>query len=206
MQLSNSKLTAAPHLKLFPPTVQCGGHETDIGALCTVTPSTGVKNGRKCGYSWPGIYWDPACCFGGWCDAGYTNNGCTCGRGGATRAKGTYGRGVGVPMVCASQYESNAGLCYDRCPPATTSFVTMCIKQCPADLPYDCGVMCAKDLAGCGSMIAKMASYAGSNAAVIAGCLAAGVGTAGLATLGCAGALVGLAVSAGGVALGFEVC
>ena len=184
---------------------RCGSGETDTGAFCMVTPHTKSKNGRKCRKKL-GVYWDPLCCFGGSCDPGYTNNGCTCGKGGGSKAKGTYGRGAGVPMVCNPKYDSQAGLCYDKCPPNSNAFLTMCLPKCPADLPKDCGVMCAKDAAGCVQMVADIISYGGAMAEAVAACIGAGVATGGLAAAGCAAAFVALAQSTIDTALGFGVC
>jgi hypothetical protein len=108
-------------------------------------------------------------------------------------------------MVCASQYENQAGLCYTPCPPATHAFVTMCIAKCPADLPYDCGVICAKDLKGCAEGIYK----AGSAAKAVTGltaCLGTAAATAGLSTLACGYAVYSFASSAHAAAVGWDIC
>ena len=60
---------------------------------------------------------------------------------------GPYGRGVGVPMTCASGEEEIAGLCYTDCKSGYTSptlFPTVCAQACPSGYRDD-GLTCFRD-------------------------------------------------------------
>lgn len=60
---------------------------------------------------------------------------------------GPYGRGAGVPMVCASGEEEIAGLCYTQCQSGYTSpalFPTVCAQPCPSGYRDD-GLTCFRD-------------------------------------------------------------
>lgn len=59
----------------------------------------------------------------------------------------SYGRGAGVPMVCAAGEQSMAGLCYSACQPgysANVGFPYLCQAPCPAGTRDD-GLTCFRD-------------------------------------------------------------
>ena len=93
----------------------------DIGALCFYNVDTYGK-GCCC------TIFTPSCCHN--CRDTYTDNGCTCGRGGGSYAKGTYGRGVGNVMSCPSDRESTAGRSSASATPASpTTFLALHLKS-----------------------------------------------------------------------------
>jgi len=116
----------------------CPSDSTDTGATCWVTPDT---YGKGCCCTKGG------CCHN--CRAGYTDNGCTCGKGGSFW-KDSYGRGVGVPMICSSDQEQDAGLCYPKCNPGYKGVGPVCWgNSCTGDFTYLCGALCVTDAQAC---------------------------------------------------------
>ena len=131
----------------------CSSGFTGVGPVCWQTcPSGTTDNGITC-WTTPDTY-GKGCCCTKWgcchnCRAGYTDNGCTCGKGGAT-LKDSYGRGVGVPMICRSDQEQDAGLCYPKCDPGYKGVGPVCWgNKCTGDFPYICGALCVTDKTAC---------------------------------------------------------
>ncbi len=57
--------------------------------------------------------------------------------------KKSYSRGFGEPMVCDSEYEQDAGLCYDKCKNGFIGVGPVCWSTCDkTDYALDCGVIC----------------------------------------------------------------
>eukprot|EP01059_Diplonema_ambulator_P005073 TRINITY_DN147_c0_g1_i6.p1 TRINITY_DN147_c0_g1~~TRINITY_DN147_c0_g1_i6.p1 ORF type:complete len:246 (+),score=81.48 TRINITY_DN147_c0_g1_i6:47-784(+) len=74
---------------------------------------------------------------------GYHDDGCTCRRPMQSFDKKSYGRGVGVPMVCKPDEQEQAGLCYPLCPNGSVGDGPVCWDPCPASNPVHCaGTMC----------------------------------------------------------------
>lgn len=62
-------------------------------------------------------------------------DGCTCSRGGGSVAKNSYGRGAGVPMVCKSNEDQQAGLCHTQCNAGYHGIGPVCWQNsCQGDL------------------------------------------------------------------------
>jgi hypothetical protein len=117
----------------------CPSDSTDIGALCWFLPDT---YGKGCCCTKGG------CCSN--CRAGYTDNGCTCGKTGKTIAKDSYGRTAGVPMICRSDQEKDVALCYPKCGPGFKGVGPMCWgNSCAGDFPYLCDALCVTDAQAC---------------------------------------------------------
>jgi hypothetical protein len=116
-------------------------------------------------------------CWGS-CAAGYTDDGATCRKDAIIFAKNTYGRGAGSPMICSSNLEYDAGLCYTPCGAGMDGIGPVCWGVCPADM-VQCGVGCAKSSGHCANaiisqvtsvfdvatnIVAAVASFGGSTA------------------------------------------
>ena len=72
---------------------------------------------------------------------------------GVSCMKPSYDRGVGQLMSCSSGMQRDAGLCYNGCSNGFTGVGPVCWNQCPAKLPYSCGMGCAADKSACDSAI-----------------------------------------------------
>lgn len=92
------------------------------------------------------------------CKAGFTPVGCCicspkCPKGmtdiGVSCEKGSYGRGVGTPMICPEGSEQNGALCYEPCKPGYIGVGPVCWKKCPDNQSVDCGMACASSTADC---------------------------------------------------------
>jgi hypothetical protein len=83
------------------------------------------------------------------CPAGMTNDGCTCRRDVHIFAKATQTRGVGTPMRCGEGQDSDAGLCYARCPAGGRGVGPVCWAGCGGDAPIECGSGCARTSDAC---------------------------------------------------------
>jgi hypothetical protein len=55
----------------------------------------------------------------------------------------SYGRGVGIPMICGPDEEQDGALCYPRCEAGYTGVGPVCWQNCPANYRDD-GAFCAK--------------------------------------------------------------
>lgn len=69
---------------------------------------------------------------------------------------GSYSRGVGKPMICESDEQNNAGLCYSSCKANYSGNGPVCWGACPSSQPVNCGAGCAKDQAACGAETTNM--------------------------------------------------
>ena len=68
------------------------------------------------------------------CQDGMTDIGVSC-------AKGSYGRGAGTPLVCASGLEEDAALCYPSCKSGYHGVGPVCWGACPEGYT-SCGALC----------------------------------------------------------------
>lgn len=68
----------------------------------------------------------------------------------------SYGRGVGSPMVCSSQYEQDGALCYDYCDKRYYGVGPVCWQYCPLSQPTSCGFGCSITPADCAEIIIDM--------------------------------------------------
>jgi len=96
------------------------------------------------------------------CVDGMTDIGVSC-------QKGSYGRGAGTPLVCTSDQEEDAGLCYKQCNSGYKGVGPVCWGSCPAGMT-SCGAMCVASSDEC---VDKMLQI-GSDALQIAGSMAGG--------------------------------
>ena len=74
---------------------------------------------------------------------GYSNDGCTCRQALHVYAKKSYGRGAGVPMICASNEEQNGALCYPICKSGYYGVGPVCWSHC-SGATTDTGTHCLK--------------------------------------------------------------
>jgi len=88
---------------------------------------------------------------------------------GVSCQKGSYGRGAGTPLVCTSDQEEDAGLCYKQCNSGYKGVGPVCWGSCP-DGMTSCGAMCVASSDEC---VDKMLQI-GSDALQIAGSMAGG--------------------------------
>jgi hypothetical protein len=70
----------------------------------------------------------------------------------------TYGRGVGVPMICSSEYEQSGALCYRPCDKKYVGVGPFCWQLCPVYQPLGCGAGCATMARDCVTAIFNMAT------------------------------------------------
>ena len=77
------------------------------------------------------------------CKTGYVNDGCTCRQPLYVYAKKTYGRGVGVPLSCASKEEQSGALCYPPCKSGYSGVGPLCWSHCSGETT-DTGADCLK--------------------------------------------------------------
>jgi len=75
------------------------------------------------------------------CPTGYTDTGATCGKGGETKAKASYGRGVGHALGCTAGEEMSGALCYAGCKSGYHGVGPVCWQQCPSG-KHDFGAFC----------------------------------------------------------------
>ena len=105
------------------------GQEHDAG-LCYV----------KCNDGYSGV--GPVC----WerCPQGFSDDGAFCRKDAIINAKVSYARGAGTALQCGENEDSDAGLCYPKCPAGETGIGPLCYKPC-ADGFKDDGLFCRKD-------------------------------------------------------------
>jgi len=179
----------------------CPGNFRDDGAFCAKPAPYGRGAGyviwqeNKCNQNSPifrcekyGAMWysrcapnfhNVGCCIcSPDCPAGMTDIGVSC-------AKHSYGRGAGNVLQCASNEDSNAGLCYDYCREGYKGIGPVCWNSCPAGLDA-CGAMCVpsgqcagKILSIASSTIEGSAQVATGVASVVDGDITGVVGTVG---------------------------
>ena len=118
----------------------CPSGYKDTGAFCDTLPHIYAK-----GTSW---------CKGG-CKPGYNDDGCFCRRH-HVFAKQSYGRGVGVPLVCASHLEQNGALCYPKCDAGFYGVGPVCWQNCEGEFPVSCAANCGVSSAACAEGITNM--------------------------------------------------
>lgn len=87
------------------------------------------------------------------CPSEYTNIGCLCGR---FNVRGSYGRGVGSPLICSSSYEQDGGLCYEKCQKKYNGVGPVCWQYCPLTQPYPCFAGCSATKQDCHLAIINM--------------------------------------------------
>jgi hypothetical protein len=88
----------------------------------------------------------------------------------ADEVKGGVSNARCYPKVgdCGADGEKDAGLCYKKCAIGYKGVGPVCWGSCPSSLPYSCGAACAKDAAGCGTVIYAQVSSVATVAATIA--------------------------------------
>ncbi|MDD2775473.1 MAG: LamG domain-containing protein [Gallionella sp.] len=69
---------------------------------------------------------------------------------------GRYSRGAGKPMICESDEQNNAGLCYNSCKANYSGNGPVCWGTCPSSQPVVCGAGCAINQAACASETTNM--------------------------------------------------
>lgn len=128
---------------------------TDEGALCGKAGSIISANNSACPwYDVCGLLLAAGCST---CPEGYHNDGCTCRIDPIAYAKKSYGRGVGVPMGCASDEDYDAGLCYPKCPSGYAGVGPVCWETCPAARPAEDAALCCTSAADCNEYVEKVA-------------------------------------------------
>lgn len=144
----------------------CPSGFRDDGALCTRDVKIiGADNSACPWYDKCGLTFARNCSK---CPAGYINDGCTCRVNVQIIAKKSYGRTAGSGMSCGSNLDDDAGLCYSKCPAATTGIGPVCWGSCPADMPVNCGASCAKSSAACAESILNQVTSTGELALNVA--------------------------------------
>lgn len=101
------------------PLFSCAEGWADRGAFCWIDVHI---YGKGCCCS----SFTPECC--NTCEAGYTDDGCTCRKDAQGYAKKTEGRGLGSALTCADNQEYDAGLCYDKCQAGYKGIATICYQ------------------------------------------------------------------------------
>eukprot|EP01087_Luapelamoeba_hula_P005849 TRINITY_DN1589_c0_g1_i1.p1 TRINITY_DN1589_c0_g1~~TRINITY_DN1589_c0_g1_i1.p1 ORF type:complete len:266 (+),score=4.92 TRINITY_DN1589_c0_g1_i1:31-798(+) len=134
---------------------QCPPGFVDVGALCQPRIISGDNSGcpwyDKCGMTFA-----KGCVK---CPDGMNTDGCLCSTPGHTFAKNSYGRGAGVPMVCAAGLEYDAGLCYKPCVPGNYHGIgPVCWGSCPSFDPFSCGAICLADQGKCVGTVLSLSS------------------------------------------------
>jgi hypothetical protein len=80
----------------------------------------------------------------GQCESGMTDIGVSC------QKNGFINRSAHPkPMVCSTELEQDAGLCYDKCKDGYKGVGPVCWQRCPGSMK-DAGVSCTKDSKGRG--------------------------------------------------------
>ena len=77
------------------------------------------------------------------CKEGYVNDGCTCRKPLHIYTKESYGRGVGVPLSCASGEEQSGALCYPPCKSGYDGVGPLCWSRCSGETT-DTGADCLR--------------------------------------------------------------
>jgi hypothetical protein len=133
----------------------------DDGAFCAKGKEygrgAGKMNKKNCGSNCEknaGLWYKP-------CREGYKNFGCCicspkCPSGmtdiGVSCAKASYGRTAGKPMICKSDEQQDAGLCYPYCRTGYNGVGPVCWGQCPSDT-NKCGGLCQHPFDSCSDYI-----------------------------------------------------
>jgi len=126
----------------------CPSGYVDTGALCNPKIVSGDNSGCPW-YDKCGLTFSKGCVK---CPAGMDTRGCLCATPGAVIAKKSYGRGAGVPMICAAGLQEQAGLCYTPCPANYDGQGPVCWGKCPAGA-FECGVICLDNKQECTSQM-----------------------------------------------------
>ena len=154
----------------------CQTGYTDTGIAC-LKP---LPYGRGAGYA----IWDQGRCerhnddVGGcekygaiWypkCREGYHNNGCCicsvdCSDGmtdiGVSCQKQSYGRGVGIPLGCASDEEIRGSHCFKKCAEGFELKGEICWAKCPSN-KFSCDATCAENAEVCSTLLRGVPSIA----------------------------------------------
>jgi len=134
----------------------CPPGYTDTGAFCQPDEQWGDTSkcplDDKCGI----IYKSSKGCVK--CPPGMNATGCICKTPGNIFAKESYGRGVGVPMVCSPGLDYDAGLCYPYCPSNSDGVGPVCWAYCSGNATYSCGAICTHDESQCVDTIKQLAT------------------------------------------------
>lgn len=128
-----------------------------VGTLPNQCPEGQEKDAALCYPLCPsGFYGVGPMCWQ-YCQPDETDIGALClKKSGWSYAKKTKGRGVGKPMVCSSDQDYDAGLCYRKCPPKFTGVGPVCWFECAGDLPYDGYALCCTDKKECNDKILSL--------------------------------------------------
>jgi len=95
------------------------------------------------------------------CPAGWTDIGVSC-------QKGSYGRGAGIPLVCAAGQEEDTGLCYTPCSSGYQGIGPVCWASCPSGMTA-CGAMCVAGAEECADKMLQIGTDALTIAASLVG-------------------------------------
>ena len=140
-----------------------GGQQMDAG-LCYA----------YCAGGYSGV--GPVCW--GTCPSGFHDDGGTCRKDVVITPQPSYGRGAGVPLVCASTLEMDAGLCYGPCAGGRDGIGPVCWASCPEGM-VTCGAGCAVSDAVCSNtLISQITSTLAVAANIAAAVLTMGGSTA----------------------------
>jgi len=148
---------------------QCPPGYTDTGAFCSPSVWSG-DNGGCPWYDKCGLTFAQGCVK---CPAGSETHGCLCSTPGSTFAKNSYGRGAGVPLVCADNLELSGALCYPYCPAGMSGEGPVCWGNCPSGT-ITCGAMCVPNSGDCVGKIFTVGAAATMLTIQIALCVASG--------------------------------
>eukprot|EP00013_Stygamoeba_regulata_P011952 CAMPEP_0177670978 /NCGR_PEP_ID=MMETSP0447-20121125/24410_1 /TAXON_ID=0 /ORGANISM="Stygamoeba regulata, Strain BSH-02190019" /LENGTH=269 /DNA_ID=CAMNT_0019178243 /DNA_START=54 /DNA_END=863 /DNA_ORIENTATION=- len=139
----------------------------DTGAFCNPQIVSG-DNSACHWYDKCGLTFDKGCVK---CPAGMNTVGCLCSHPGSVFAKKSYGRGAGVPMVCAEGLQEDAGLCYPPCPSDKYKGVgPVCWASCPAGA-FECGVICLDNSGECTTQMLSLSKAVVEMIGEIAACI-----------------------------------
>ncbi|KAG2485882.1 hypothetical protein HYH03_015465 [Edaphochlamys debaryana] len=146
----------------------CPSNFRDDGAFCAKPAAYGRGTGYALWDQWKCVRDNPQGCeLNGWlyypkCAAGFYAFGCCicsplCPSGmtdiGVSCAKQSYGRTAGVPMICSSDLQQDAGLCYPKCNTGYDGIGPVCWQSasggCPTAYPNSCGLFCTKSSETC---------------------------------------------------------
>jgi len=132
----------------------CPPGYTDTGAFCQ--PNTAWGDNSNCPwYDKCGLIEAKGCVT---CPEGMSANGCICTTTGASLfAKNTYGRGVGVPLVCQPDQVYDAGLCYPPCESNQNGVGPVCWSVCDGLTAYSCGAICTANQTICVGTLESLA-------------------------------------------------
>ncbi len=108
------------------------------------------------------------------CTGDYVQDGLYCVRPYKVVVKGSYGRGWGELMVCPSDKEKDAGLCYYKCGQGFHAVGPVCWMSCPESTPVSSGMLCCDTEATCAFATIGMVTSVLSSVLSVASLVASG--------------------------------